>query len=71
MTWLATILSALTAAAAFMWAFATALVVLGWLIGTDGVRISDALLCAVWTLITATIARWLYRRGHVQIRRTP
>ena len=71
MTWLATILSALTAAAAFVWAFATALVVLGWLIGTDGVRLSDALLCAVWTLITATIARWLYRRGHVQIRRTP
>jgi hypothetical protein len=70
-TWLATILSALTAAAAFVWAFATALVVLGWLIGTDGVRLSDALLCAVWTLITATIARWLYRRGHVQIRRTP
>ena len=71
MTWLATILAALAAAAAFVWAFATALVVLGWLIGTDGVRISDALLCAVWALITATIARWLYRRGHVQIRRTP
>lgn len=71
MTWLATILSALTAAAAFVWAFATALVVLGWLIGTDGVRLSDALLCAVWTLITATIARWLYRRGHIQIRRFP
>ena len=71
MTWLATVLAALAAAAAFAWAFATALVVLGWLIGTDGVRISDALLCAVWALITATIARWLYRRGHVQIRRTP
>lgn len=71
MTWLATILAALAAAAAFVWAFATALVVLGWLIGTDGVRLSDALLCAVWALITATIARWLYRRGHVQIRRTP
>lgn len=71
MTWLATILSALTAAAAFVWAFATALVVLGWLIGTDGVRLSDALLCAVWTLITAALARWLYRRGAVQIRRFP